>query len=759
VVSGEVSYLTLTEVAERTGVRLSAVSNWRTRHSDFPKPQVVSGQEVFELSEVATWLKERKVPRNRLKPGEPEDTSYGDRFLLKVGTAGSSGPVSTHESRRRESAWTAQLRTAVDRLRGTHDTASSLEFVLGLVFVKRCRTEVWQSIVGASTWSEMHDVLVGISLSVGTDTSPVPLFGKVSRSVDPTMTEVVHLIDKIDFGRGEGPRSTAAQISEAILADLERRMGRSGGRFTPPDVAGCLVELLDPQQSDRIYDPFCGSGELLSAAAAYVGRQGGSPTSWQVYGQTPHEWSWLTSKMNLALHGVNADLRAPGNALQEDRFPGLRFSRILANPPFNLHMDPLRNRIWPFGEPPAHNANFAWLQHVVTKLEAGGRAAVVMPNGAASVRGEGELAIRRAMIEAGTVECVIALPPQLFRFTGIPTMVWILRGVRATPALREILLIDARDLGDMIDRTKRRLGADDIERIVNEYQRWRNSPEPGKFTRTDGFSRAVGHHEISENDCDLTPGRYTGLATRRPDTAQVIAELGALRDEFDELSKRAEEVRVGLSARLAALIAGHRPSSDGQFVPLGTVCDVLPGPGTVSRSGRQPGWTPLVLPRNINNNRIGFEHLDVVPPATAQRMARYRLIAGDIVTARAGTLGRYGQVLEEQAGWLLGPGCVRFRPNDEADPDYLTFYLGSPVARDWLMAHATGSAIQQVNRAILLEMTIWLPSLSVQRAIAEILRPFHTAASLHDRTSGTAKKLHDVLVPMLMSPILTPEVE
>jgi type I restriction enzyme M protein len=191
--------------------------------------------------------------------------------------------------------------------------------------------------------------------------------------------------------------------------------------------------------------------------------------------------------------------------------------------------------MWPFGEPPAHNANFAWLQHVVTKLEPGGRAAVVMPNGAASVRAESELVIRGAMIEAGTVECAIALPRQLFRFTGIPTMVWILRGVGATPILRETLFIDARDLGDMIDRKKRRLGGDDIGRIVDEYRRWRNDRAAGEFTGVDGFSRAVGYDEISENDYVLTPGRYTGLAAKRPDTVQLSTELGALRDEFEPL--------------------------------------------------------------------------------------------------------------------------------------------------------------------------------------------------------------------------------
>src|SRR5262249_21092820 len=152
----------------------------------------------------------------------------------------------------------------------------------------------------------------------------------------------------------DGPQSTAAQISEAILADLERGMGRSGGHFTPPDVARCLVELLDPQWSDRVYDPFCGSGELLAAAAAHVSRQASSLGGLQVCGQAAQEWSWLTSTMNLALHGVDADLSAPGNALQQDQFPERRFSRILANPAFNLHVDLPPGRSWPFGEPPAH---------------------------------------------------------------------------------------------------------------------------------------------------------------------------------------------------------------------------------------------------------------------------------------------------------------------------------------------------------------------------------------------------------------------
>jgi type I restriction enzyme M protein len=529
-VSEEVSHLSLTDVANRAGVRLSAVSNWRVRYLDFPRPRLVLGQEVFEAREIAQWLQGRKIPRNRLRSNEQPGTSYGDRFMHNVDTSGSQiAATASYEAQLRESEWAAQLWTAADALRGSHDTASSLEFLLGLVYVRTHRTDVWQSPIDASGWPEVREVLSGVSLSMGVGVPPVPVFRMVAHTTDSSVIEAVRLIAEINLGNKDGPESIGAQISAAILAKLERGMGRSGGHFTPPDVARCLVELLDPQLSDRVYDPFCGSGELLSAAAAYVNRTRDSLDDWQVYGQTPHEWSWLTSTMNLALHGVKADLGMPGNALQVDRLPDRRFSRIIANPAFNLKLDLPKDRAWPFGEPPTHNANFAWLQHVVTKLEPDGRAAVVMPAGAGFVLGR-ERSIRQAMVEAGVIECVIALPPHLFSSTGISTMVWILCSADATPPLSETLFIDARDLGEMVDRTKRQLGASDIGRIVNDYQMWRNRGAAWEFTGTHGLSRAVGHDEIRENDYQLTPGRYTELAAKRPDTLRVTAELGALRD-------------------------------------------------------------------------------------------------------------------------------------------------------------------------------------------------------------------------------------
>lgn len=746
--SSDTGRLTLTGVAERAEVRLSAVSNWRARYADFPRPQVAAGQELFDIAEVAQWLRRRRIPQNRLKPDEPPGTSYGDRFLRNVARTvpGAASGV------QRSANWEPRLWAAMATMRGAHDVASSLEFLLGLVYVRTQRTDVWRSVVNKSTWPEMLDLLSSVSFSEEWGGQPIAVFPALTRMGDQSLLEAVRVMDTIDFGDGDSPESTGALLGEAILANLERGMGRGGGHFTPPDVARCLVELLDPRLTDNLYDPFCGSGELLSTAAAHVNRVDGTLRGWQVCGQTPQPWSWLTSKMNLALHGVEAELATPANALDDDRFPEQRFSRILANPPFNLNRYLSLERKWLFGVPPPQNANFAWLQHIVSKLAVDGRAAVIMPNGASSTKDPAEARIRERMVDAGVVECVIALPPGLFRFTGIPTTLWILRGVGAEPAATETLFIDARNLGEMADRTKRILRPDDIRRIVDEYWKWRNGAADDAGFGAEGFARAVGQHEISENDYVLTPGRYVGGGVERPGWGSIAVRVDALREEIVALRKHAKALTDRIDARLAAVLAGERSRDDGAVVALGTVCDVLAGPGSVTRSGREISWTPLVLPRNIRENRIGDEDPDVVPPAIAGRLTRYRLIAGDIVTARTGTLGRYGLVSADQAGWLLGPGCVRFRPDDQADPHYLIYYLGGPDARRWLERNAAGSAIPHVNVSTWRKMPIWLPSPPVQQAIVETLKPLRTAAAVHSKISAANLDLQDLLLSMLTSP-------
>ncbi|MEV6410571.1 N-6 DNA methylase [Kribbella sp. NPDC051718] len=743
--------LSLTDIANRAGVQLSAVSNWRKRHDDFPTASAVAGQEEFDLHAVAEWLRGRKIPQNRLKSDEPPGISYGERFLKNSGIENLSAELPTrHETAPPKADWRTSLWRAMDRLRGTRSAAASLELLLDLVYVRVRRPDIWDGLLDASRWPQALHALPQVEIPVA-DASTIQILKDLKDDPDRLLFETVRILDAVDFGDGRGPNSTGAQISEAILAELERGMGRSGGQFTPPSVARCLVELLDPRPSDRIYDPFCGSGELLSTASAYVSRQKNPPADWQVYGQTSHEWSLRTSTINLALHGTKADLRK-GGVLDEDRFPNQRFSRIVANPPFNLSVDIPRDHPWLFGEPPAHNANFAWLDHAVSKLTADGRAAVVMAGGAAFRQSKGELAIRAAMVEAGVVECVIALPSNLFRFTGIPVMVWILRSVASAPLRNETLFIDASRLGKLADRKQRQLGEDEIAQIANEYRRWLACDLGGMFSEVKGFSRAVSHTEIERNDFSLLPGRYTTVDAEELDLISTSAHLLASRAELERLRPRASDADVGLDVQLGDLLAQRPPDSDRPPTPLGSVCDILTGPGTVPRGDPQKSGTPLVLPRNIKAGSIDSGDLDSVPLTTATGMARYRLNPGDIVSARAGTLGRYGLVRDEQAGWLLGPGCVRFRADHRADPEYLTYYLGSPAAQRWLMDRTSGSVIRHVNSKTLGEMPIWLPDLPAQRAIVETLKAFDTAASLHRRVAATAEGIRDLVAALLLSP-------
>jgi type I restriction enzyme M protein len=747
--SAEDDYLTLTEVASLAEVRLSAVSNWRIRHPDFPQARTVSGREVFELRETARWLGGRKVPRHRLVTDERPGVTYGDRLMRNLEASGEAPVDSTRaEPSPGGSDWVAQLWNARNRLRGMHGTASSLEVMLGLVYLKACRADVWRSLVGAPDWTHVGRLLAEADLPAAVDGLSLPVFGTVARTADSTLVEAITVIDEIDFGQTT-TRPAAGQAAEAILQDLERDMGRSGGHFTPPDLAQCLVELLDPQAVDRIYDPFCGSGELLAAAAAHVRRGHGVPKGWRVYGQAPYDWSWRTSAMNLALHGVECALGGPGDALQGDTFSDQRFSLILANPPFNVTLELPQGRVWPYGDPAPRNGNFAWLQYVVSKLEPGGRAAVVMPANAAFSRGHHDALVRGNMVSSGAVECVIALPSSLFRFTNISTMIWILRGIGTTPVLSETLLMDAQDLGETVDRTKRRLGAHDIERIVGEYGRWRAADA---VDGGDGFSLAVSHDELAKNGYVLLPQHYAQTSAEKSKSTEAASRLDALKKQIEDLRERVRVSQATLDTRLPAFGTGDPPRDGGQRVPLGSVCDVLAGPGTVARSGDDGSGTPLVLPRNIRNDRVGPGNLDTVPPAVEARLVRYRLISGDTVSARTGTLGRFGLVLDDQTGWLVGPGCVRFRPAEGVVPAYLTYYLSSPAAQQWLRTHAVSSPIPHVNTATLREMPLWLPPPDVQRAIVETLDPFNATASLHRELNAATEELRSLVIQSLIPP-------
>lgn len=707
-------YLTLTEVAGLAEVGISAASNWRSRHADFPRPHLVSGQERFAAGEIAQWLGRRRIPRNALKAGEEPGTTYGDR-LSRI-----RGPVT-----RAEPDPTARLWTVMDELRGPLDAASAVELVLALLYLKRTDRVLWQSLIASDDGRTARELLGRVAPSAWPGGREAPLLPPVDSSVDRSLRTVIGAIDSIDF---DETSQVAGRLSDALLERVERDTGRLGGRFTPPSVARCLVEALGGELSGTVYDPFGGSGELLTAAA---GRG-----DVRLFGQLTGERSLRVAWLNTALHGSPATLRLGKPSVFDDKFAGETFDFILTNPAFNIADQAIAQRSWRFGTPPRHNANFAWLQHVVEKLAPRGRAAVLMPSMAGWVTGNREAEIRRRMVESGVVEGVVALPSFLFPLTSIATIIWLLRGADpdASPP-GELRLVDATSIGTMVGGTHRVLDDQDVERVVSALRQREHD---------DDFARTVGLDEIRANDHVLHPPVYLRQSAAAS-TRDLRAEAETLTRELDDLRSRATRSRPDEYLREIAAASEH---TSWEQVPLGELCAVLAGPAQLDRGGPGTPRTPLVLPRNVQDSRISHERLDTVAPEVADRNMRFELVEGDIVFIRVGTLGRFGQVRDTEAGWLVGPGCMRLRPTD-CDSGYLTHYLGTSDTYQWLQEHATGTAIRNISTDTLKELPVLLPPLAVQREIANAVGAFDEQISIHEEICRTGRKMRDLILPML----------
>jgi type I restriction enzyme M protein len=701
-------YLTLTEVAKLAEVGISAASNWRSRHSDFPRPHLLAGQEKFAAAEVTNWLRARRIPKNALKDGEPPGTTYGDRVSR---THEPADTVRTTEQNQARS-----LSPAVNELRGQHDAALAVEHIFSLLYLKKTDPRRWQSLAGETDWEAVRDLLAHAEPPSWPGAPHISLLPPVDSMDRSSLRAVIRFIDGINLS---GSKPVTGYFSDILLEQFERTMGRREGQFTPPSVVRCIVESLGQDLTGTVYDPFCGTGELLVAAA---GR--GRP---RLFGQVANARSFRMTWLNTALHDCPADLRKGGLSPFDDTFADAKFDFVLANPPFNLAGEDFSRRSWPFGEPPRNNANFAWLQHIVGKLTPRGRAAVLMPNMTGMSRGPQDMVIRRGMVEAGVVDSVIALPPHLFRSTPIPTTLWVLRGIDPEASPSDIRFVDATTTGRMTDRTHRVLDERDVEHIVG-----------GQHDR-----RVVSLEEVRANDYVLHPPVYLRRPTASRAVEDIQAEVESLTRELDHLRARAQ------SAELDPLAAMAITSANWEEVLLEEVCDVLAGPAKVDRSVDGTPEVPLVLPRNIRASRIAWERLDMVPRAVADRHRRHRLEAGDIVCVRTGTLGRYGQVGDAEAGWLVGPGCMRLRPTDAVDPGYLTYYLGAPDAYRWLEEHATGSVIRHITTGALRQLPVLLPPLAVQREIAAAIDVFDEQLATYAQISRTGEKLRGLIIPML----------
>ncbi|OZF50196.1 restriction endonuclease subunit M [Rhodococcus sp. 14-2470-1a] len=416
---------------------------------------------------------------------------------------------------------------------------------------------------GRTTGELINAAMVSIMASNSTLTGTLPVVFN-NDSID--QRRLGELIDLLTDTRFTGHGSTKArdllgEVYEYFLEKFARAEGKRGGEFyTPAGVVRVLVEVLEPY-SGRVYDPCCGSGGMFVQTEKFIENHGGNTADAAVYGQEANQRTWQMAKMNLAIHGVTGNLGDRWeDTFAHDKHPDLKADFVLANPPFNIKDWSRRedDKRWKFGVPPAGNANYAWIQHIISKLAERGSAGVVMANGSMSSNSGGEGDIRAQLIEADLVSCMIALPTQLFRSTGIPVCVWFFaKDKTAGPKgsvdrQGEVLFIDARNMGYMVDRAERALTNEDIATIATTFQAWRGteSAADSEYTDRAGFCYSASLEEIKSADYALTPGRYVGAAAIETDGQPFSDKIEILRNQlylqFEESNRLQDLVRIQL---------------------------------------------------------------------------------------------------------------------------------------------------------------------------------------------------------------------
>lgn len=374
--------------------------------------------------------------------------------------------------------------------------------------------------------------------------------------------ELIDLISGIALNEeGHASRDILGRVYEYFLGQFAGAEGKRGGEFyTPRSVVRVLVEMLEPYQG-RIYDPCCGSGGMFVQSEKFVQEHGGRIGDIAIYGQESNYVTWRLAKMNLAVRGIDSDIRWNNEgSFHKDELRDLKADFILANPPFNISDwggDRLREDVrWKFGVPPVGNANYAWLQHIVHHLAPNGTAGVVLANGSMSSAQSGEGDIRREMVEKDVVDCMVALPGQLFYSTQIPACLWFLArnknpGNDWRDRRGEVLFIDARKLGVLVDRTRRELSDADVQKIADTYHAWRGEPNAGAYEDISGFCKSASLDDIRKQGYVVAPGRYAGAADSDEDEeppAEKLSRLSSqLRAHFSENAQLEQAIKNALT--------------------------------------------------------------------------------------------------------------------------------------------------------------------------------------------------------------------
>jgi len=380
--------------------------------------------------------------------------------------------------------------------------------------------------------------------------------------------ELIDLIGTIAVlgNYGDSSQDVLGRVYEYFLGRFASAEGKGGGEFyTPSSVVQTLVEMIEPYKG-RVYDPCCGSAGMFVQAEKFVEAHGGSRHDISVFGQESNATTWRLARMNLAIRGLEANLGDQwADTFHVDKHPDLKADFILANPPFNISDwggDRLReDKRWTYGVPPIGNANFGWVQHMIHHLAPNGIAGFVLANGSMSSNTGGEGDIRKAMVESDLVDCMVALPGQLFYSTQIPVCLWFLTRNKGGKGCRdrqgETLFIDARKMGELVDRTHRELTDEDIAKIAGTYHAWRGEKGADDYEDVAGFCKSAKKDEVEKHGFVLTPGRYVGAEELEDDGEPFDEKMARLVATLDEQFKESARLEKVIRKNLGALGYGE----------------------------------------------------------------------------------------------------------------------------------------------------------------------------------------------------------
>jgi len=483
-----------------------------------------------------------------------------------------------------------QLFKAADKLRKNIDAAEYKHIVLGLVFLKYISESFhelyikleadqysdaedideyiaenvffvpqkarWAYIHSQAKQSEIGQILDNAMEAIEKENKELKnvlpqVYGKAN--LDKTaLGELIDLISNSELqAESENSKDLFGRVYEYFLGEFANAEGKKGGQFyTPKAIVQLMVNMIEPYKG-RVYDPACGSGGMFIMSEKFVTSHSGNIKDITIYGQESNQTTWKLSKMNLAIRNINSKFVAwnTEGSFLKDAHPDLKADYILANPPFNqsdwgadILQDDAR---WKYGTPPNGNANFAWMQHMLYHLSHKGVMATVLSNGSLSSNTSGEGEIRKELLENNLVECIVALPKQLFYNTGIPACIWFLRREKTSD---NVLFIDASEMGFMKDRVHKDLATEDIDLIKNTYHNWKNNKD---YEDIKGYCKSAKLEEIQKHSYVLTPGRYVGIPDEEDDGIPFedkMAELTAtLKQQMDKEAELNQEIEAQLS--------------------------------------------------------------------------------------------------------------------------------------------------------------------------------------------------------------------